>query len=94
MKTCSECNWRIICKQPKNKICDDFSYECSECESEAIVMYKDEPYCEDCILRELNIKTWTAKHYMYDGEYLGNDNENSLDYIFSDFKDVKVIEEE
>ncbi|CEQ04101.1 Uncharacterised protein [[Clostridium] sordellii] len=109
MKKCEECFWRRnyigkntdsekFCAFDKKKsedICKYFDYTCTCCKDEqAIVMYKGNTYCKECIISELNIQTYTIEHYQTeDGEYLGDDSEDFESLLENNFKYIKTIEE-
>lgn len=99
-KSCDNCYWassnRGNCyyfeDKPESNICDRFDYKCCECDGEnATHEYKNNLYCTDCLLKELDVESWTVTHYMVDGEYLGSDDD--IDGVIENLsKDINEIE--
>ena len=77
----------------ENRFCESCDCELAEYE------YDGKVYCSECLLEKLEedkkIESWKTKSYMLDGEYLGNDNDNSLDEIIDSLSEsfgVKSLE--
>ena len=74
---------------------------CESCDCELVEYeYEGKVYCSECLLEKLEedkrIESWETKSYMIDGEYLGNDNDNSLDEIIDNLPKqfgIKSVEE-
>ena len=107
---CRKCYWLSFGKKLciyqhdlKNEseclLCDDFSYQCSECDTEqGLYKYKGKVLCEDCLLNELNhevqIEKVSTYEYFLNGEYIGSDNDMDevIDTLVDEF-DIEVLED-
>lgn len=51
-------------------------------------------YCRDCLFKELGIKEYpTVVHYYKDGEYLGNNEDDTdLEILQNVYRTIKEIE--
>lgn len=70
------CAWHK--QKPEETPCKRHDFACCSCESsraDFLKTYDNEPYCEDCLLEELGVETFYVKHYMYDDDYLGDEND-------------------
>lgn len=104
-KSCRNCYWKHTTKnyciwndiQLDDKccnICDEYKYSC-DCGDEAKYEYHGSYYCEDCILKNLDIKTVEIKeYYSENGEYLGNENDDIDTIIDKVTYEVNILEEE
>ena len=86
MKSCDNCYWKYnlgfageYCtkteRKPNTNLCDNHDYKCSECDSNAEIKDNKEYYCTDCFMKSLGVETYTQTHYIYDGEYMGSDDD-------------------
>lgn len=99
MKSCDNCYFRgykdMFCinktEKPKESICDGHSYICVKCDDIAGFEYKDKQYCEDCLLKEFEVESYTITHYTMNGEYLGCDD-NMCEVISNISKDIKELD--
>jgi RecJ-like exonuclease len=77
-----------------NKWCPDCGIEFATYE------YDGETYCTECLLLKLEkdkqVESWSVQHYMIDGEYFGNDNDNEVEEIAKNIAErlkIKKLEE-
>lgn len=95
-RSCENCYWSRYRSQycawhkeePEETPCKRHAFTCCSCESskaDFLVTHDNEPYCEDCLLEHLGVETFYVKHYMYDDQYLGDDN--SMYEVFETLSD-------
>lgn len=89
-KTCDNCYWKTgdsctygTYPNVKN-VCADHEFLCCECEEKAEFIINDEPYCDECALKESGIEIIeeTIYHYQHlDGDYIGSNQEMNVDDV-------------
>lgn len=93
MKTCEMCYWESICKKGKKEICSDYSAECG-CGNGAKYNFRNVvELCEECMLERLGIEVHEVRYFYDDGEYVGNECDEELEEILSNYKGVELIDD-
>lgn len=95
IKLCTNCYWKHnkdteeeFCSYHESPIrglsCKDHTYMCCgshRYEKQAEVVYNDNAYCEDCLLKELGITKEPSERYFYydaNENYICNDSDHDI----------------
>ena len=101
MKSCENCYFKsltdesCIIGRKYGDVCSQYVGRCFECEcDEARYIHHDLMYCRDCLFKELGIEEYPAVvHYYKDGEYLGNNEDDTdLEILQNVYRTIKEIE--
>ena len=89
-----------------NQPCDEHNFKCEHCSWDykgvqryseiAQYLYKGDVYCEKCMAEKLGIELREVTYnqfYSVHGDYLGDENETSLDNIFRDCPNIECLED-
>lgn len=92
MKSCDNCYWKTENKRfcswhedrPSDNICDRHNFNCLGCRGYiATHKFRENIICINCLLDAIGVKKVevSKEQYYYDGDYLGDSDEHSIDEI-------------
>lgn len=99
-RTCDTCHWMLcngncILDEEVNsgEECEYHVGSCSRCScGRAEYLYEDRVYCSDCLMAIMGVEESLITSYYLNGEYLGSDNDDMDDIIFSISDDIEKVE--
>ena len=105
MKTCDNCFWRLrygkytFCyfhKDKQDTVCKEHKHYCDSCKIEKAKFEQyGLHYCTDCLLEANEVQVFEVKHYILDGECIGDEYnmDEVIDAVIDNCVDINIIEE-